>query len=159
MGVGLAGVKNWVFQTACIHSHYLVKCNDFTNFQWTLQAHMALPSYVQFMWCAERMAERFECWRVFLVVYMFLCLASACGEIWLNLIRFAYIDCACTHPFLSRKSSTWHCNSFTAWGKVAENCSISSHKAKWHHNCNCISSKLLFVFICGKTFVHWQVHR
>ena len=54
------------------------------------------------------MVERFEFWRVFIVVYMFLCLVSDCGEIWLNLIRFAYIDCACTDPFLSRKSSTWH---------------------------------------------------
>jgi len=32
----LARVKKWYLQTAlCIHSHYLVKCNKFTNFQWT----------------------------------------------------------------------------------------------------------------------------
>jgi len=93
------------------------KCNKFTNFQWTCR-HIC-HSHDIFSLCSVQEECRKD--------------LDKCGYIWLNLIRFAFIDCACTLLLSSRKSATWY---VTAWGKVAKNCSISSQEAKCHHNYN-----------------------
>jgi hypothetical protein len=93
-----------------------------------------------------------------LLVYRFLGSASDCSWIGLNMIRFADIDCACTHLLLIRKSSTWHVTVLQP-GEKLQRIAVFFHKRRNAITVVTISSKLLFVLIYGKSFVHWQVHQ
>jgi len=118
------------------------KCNKFTNFQWTCR-HIR-HSHDIFSLCNVQEECRKD--------------LDECGYIWLNLIRFAFIDCACTLLLSSRKSATWYVTVLQL-GVRLQRIAVFLHKRPNAVTIITISSKLLFILICGKSFVHWQVHQ
>ena len=135
--------EKWDLETAlCIHSRYLAKCDSLISSE--LAGTYGVPII-----CSVCVMYRKNAGRIWM---------SDCSYIWLNLIRFAYIDCACTLLLLSRKSSTWLVAVLQP-GVRLQRSAVFLHKRPNTITIVTISSKLLFVLIYVKTFVHWQVHQ